>query len=379
MKKYTKYIVTGAIVIVALLFVMIKYWDYMANPWTRDGKVQANVVQIASRVSGPIVNLNIKDNQFVNAGDILFEIDPRTYQAAYDQARAQLDQTGGNVAGLEKQIEALRASVRAAEASVRQAKSGIAQLEPTIANAKAEYDRQDEMLKRNATSVKALQQAEANYQVSVQQKVAAEAGLNQAYAGLAQSKASLAQAEAQLVALGENNPQLRTSIAALRQAELNLEFTKVIAPVDGFITNLSLQIGSQAVANQAVLALVDVNSFWITGYFKETSVAKIKSSNKAVVTLMSYQDTPVDGIVESIGWGIAQSDGSTGYQLLPNVSPTFEWIRLAQRVPVKIKLLNKPEDVQLRVGTTASIMIMTKEDAGDQSLASIPAVPAFLQ
>mgnify|MGYP001572996347 CR=1 FL=1 len=133
----------------------------------------------------------------------------------------------------------------------------------------------------------------------------------------------------------------------------------VKAPVDGYVTNLNLRLGSQAVANQPILALVDVNSFWVTGFFRENHTENIRAGDRAIVTLMSYPDKPLEGRVDSLGWGIAQKDGSTGFDLLPNISPTFEWIRLAQRVPVRIHLDQVPEEVKLRVGTTASVLVMT--------------------
>jgi multidrug resistance efflux pump len=120
-----------------------------------------------------------------------------------------------------------------------------------------------------------------------------------------------------------------------------------------------LQLGSQAVANQPVLALVDASSFWIDGYFRETMIGGIRAGDRAIVTLMTYPDQPLTGKVDSLGWGIAQQDGSTGSDLLPEVSPTFEWIRLAQRVPVRVHLDTLPEGVVLRVGTTASVLIKT--------------------
>jgi multidrug resistance efflux pump len=124
-----------------------------------------------------------------------------------------------------------------------------------------------------------------------------------------------------LGALGDANPKLRTALAALRQAELNLEFTEVRAPVDGHVTNLNLRLGSQVVANQPVLALVDAKSYWVQGFFKETAIGRMQGGDRAVVTLMAYPDAPLEGAVDSIGWGIAQQDGSTGFELLPNVSP----------------------------------------------------------
>ena len=118
-EKILKYLLTGAIVAVAVILVLFKYWDYVVNPWTRDGQVRAEVIQITPRVSGPIVDLPIRDNQFVKAGDLLFEIDPRTFQASLDQARAQLDETGDSVQALEKQVEAAQAGVNASRASHR--------------------------------------------------------------------------------------------------------------------------------------------------------------------------------------------------------------------------------------------------------------------
>ncbi len=150
------------------------------------------------------------------------------------------------------------------------------------------------------------------------------------------------------------------------------------APVDGYITNLNLRLGSQAVANQPVLALVDVNSYWIDGYFKENTIADIRSGDRAVVTLMTYPDRPLEARVDSIGWGISQQDGSTGFELLPNISPTFEWIRLAQRVPVRVHLTDVPESIQLRVGTTCSVLVMAGRGDGGHDQ-PVPAAPKALQ
>ena len=152
---------------IAVALVLLKYWDYVVNPWTRDGQVWANVIQIAPRVSGPIVELPIKDNQFVKAGDLLFQIDPRTYQAALEQAKAQLDETSNQFASLSEQVVAAAAAVEAARHAVSASRgSGIRETESDLARDRAEYKRQEEMLPRKATSVKAYQQAKASYQVT---------------------------------------------------------------------------------------------------------------------------------------------------------------------------------------------------------------------
>lgn len=284
-----RFSLTTLLVLTALGAICWKYQHYLTNPWTRDGQIRAQVIQITPRVTGPIVALHVKDNAEVKAGDPLFEIDPRTYQAALDQSKANLMQA--KVTRNKVQDEARRTQA---------------------------------LFQRNPEAVSALVLIKLNKTVE-----ASEAAVMVAH-------------------------------ASVEMATLNLAFTKVKAPADGFVTNLTLHAGSQVVANQPALALVDRHSFWIEGFFKETDISDVKPGEQAVVTLMAYTDQPLQGRVESIGYGIAHKDGSTGTSLLPNVSPTFQWIRLAQRVPVRIELNAIPENVQLRVGTSASVMIIKR-------------------
>lgn len=239
-----------------------------------------------------------------------------------------------------------------------QAQSAIAASEAAVENASSEYQRQQELIKDRATSQKSVEAAKANYQVAVQRRLGSIGSLAQAHASLAQAEANLAQMRATLGAAGDANASIREARAALQQAQLNVEFTKVLAPVDGYVTNLNLRLGSQVVASQPVLALVDAHSFWVQAFFKETSIEGISSGDRALVTLMAYPDKPVEGRVDSLGWGIASQNGTTGFELLPNVSPTFEWIRLAQRVPVRVHLGDLPKGVALRAGMTGSVLVM---------------------
>jgi multidrug resistance efflux pump len=324
------------------------------------------------------VDLPVRDNQFVKAGDVLFQIDPRTFKVALEQAKAELDDTGNSNEALGEQVVAAEAAVEAARHAVTQAQSGIREAESDLVKYRREYKRQQEMLPRKATSQKSVDYAKANYQVSEQQRRTAIAGLAQAKANLHQAEANLAEAKANLGAAGAENPRIRAAQAAVEEAELNLEFTTVKEPVDGYITNVSIRKGSQMVANQPVLALVDVNSYWIEAYFRENHIENIASGDRAVVTLMSYPDQPLAGRVESIAWGIAQQDGSSGYELLPNVAPTFEWIRLAQRIPVVVHLTDVPESLALRVGTTCSVLVETGT-ADEQDETSPTAAPRVLQ
>ncbi len=375
-----KYLSTGIIVLIAAAVFALKYWDYVTNPWTRDGQVRAQVIQITPRVSGPLVKLPVTDNQFVKAGDLLFEIDPRTFEADLEQARANLDNTRDQIEALSKQVEAAQADVEAADATIKQSEAAIQGYAGRVEETLKEYKRQQKLDKQGATSKRMVEESKANWVAAVNQKANAEAQLLQMQASLSEAIANLAKARADLGAPGDQNAQVRQANAEIRSAELNLEFTQKKAPVDGYVTNLNLRLGSQAVENQPIMALVDVNSYWVTGFFRENYIEDIRKGDRAIITLMSYPDKPLEGYVDSLGWGIAQSDGSTGFDLLPTISPTFEWIRLAQRVPVRIHIdLDKlPEDVELRVGTTASVLVMTGT-SGSKSEKSAVAAPKALQ
>lgn len=277
---------TYAIALLALTLLGAKFYHYLQTPWTRDGLVRANIVEVTPRVTGPVAAIHVADNEHVNAGDLLFEIDDRTYVAAVKQGTANL------------------------------------------AQAKAVLKKAENELKR----VTALE-AHSPGSVSV-------INLNNLASDMDAAAANVGIAEAQL-----------------ESAQLNLEFTRVYASKSGFITNLGIVEGAQVIANQPVVALIDEQSFWVEAFFKETDLAGMRGGNLAQVTLMGYPDTPLTGVVESIGYGIAQSDGSTGAQLLPNVNPNFEWIRLAQRLPVKVKITQLPDAVELRLGTTASVQV----------------------
>ena len=290
MKKIIKILLTLAIVAIAALFAYNKYEAYIENPWTRDGQVRTQVIQVTPRVTGMVVKIHVTDNQKVKTGDLLFEIDPSPYQIKLNQAESRLTRT-------------------------KEAAKGT----------KIEFDRVKSIYAKDkgAVSQKDLVRNETNY-----------------YKSLA---------------------DIDTSVESVNTAKLNLSFTKVFAEVDGYVSNINFQIGSQASANKAILALVDENAYWVFGFFREDSIPSVEVGDTAKVTLLAYPDTPLSGKVESIAWGISHSDGNPGSNLLPSVKPVFQWIRLAQRIPVRIKLDTLPEDVKLRFGLTASVMILKEE------------------
>ena len=376
MKPIVKIITTGVIVLAALGMIAYKYHDYMKYPWTRDGLVRAQVVQIVPRVSGALVRVPIRNNQLVKKGDLLFEIDPSTFQATVNLARAQLDNMRDIVKSLAEQVEGLKDSVEQRQAEISQAKFEVESSTAQAEDARIILERAKELLTEAVNTQRDVDDKSMAYQVAVAKLGADRAKVSQMTAALAQAKDDLARGLADLGVLGEHNPRLRRAAADLEIAQLNLDFTKVWAPTDGYVTNLQLRVGDSAVANQPMLAVIDANSFYVQAFFRETFVGNFQKGDRAVVTLMSYPDTPLEGSVDSIGWGIAQQNGATGFELLPSVKPTFEWIRLAQRIPVAVRIEKVPDNIKLRAGTTASVVVITGTSTdGDR----VPPVPRALQ
>lgn len=279
----SKYIITCVVVGLAIVAAGLMYARYSNRPWTRDAQVRANIVGIAPRVEGPIIQIPIKDNEEVKKGDLLFEIDPSTFQAAVNNAAAKLKQA------------------QAAEIESQQ-----------------NLQRQTQLYETKVIDLRDLQDAQDDF---------ASAAANTAAA-----------------------------TATLQDAELNLSYTKVYAPVDGYMTNMNTSLGQYVNVGQQLLALVDSSSFWIASYFKETQLKHVQIGGKARVTLMGHESQPFEGEVVSIAWGIFLQDGST-VELLPDVSQTIDWVRLPNRFPVRVQVTGKPP-VPLRIGQTASVSVL---------------------
>jgi multidrug resistance efflux pump len=376
MKPIVKIIATSVIVLAAVGMIAYKYVDYIKYPWTRDGLVRAQVIQIVPRLSGELVRVPVRNNQLVKQGDLLFEIDPSAFQTTLNLARAQLDNIRDIVKSLAEQVDVMSAAVAQSEADRNQARFEVEGYAANTENARIELERTKTLLAQGVTDQRDYDNKNTTYQQDLAQLNGAKSNVNRMTADLERSKAALARAVADLGAPGGANPRLRRAEADLELAQLNLDFTKVWAPVDGYITNLQSRIGDSAVANQAIVAVIDPDTFYVEAFFRETFIGNFQNGDRAVVTLMSYPDTPLQGRVESIGWGIAQQNGSTGFQLLPTVKPTFEWIRLAQRIPVTVRIETLPDNIKLRAGTTASVVVMTGTSTdGDR----VPPVPRALQ
>ncbi len=375
----TKFLITGTVIVAVIGAILWTYWDYVVNPWTRNGQIMAQVIQITPRVTGTIVDLPIIDNQFVKKGDLLFQIDPRTYESTLDGARGMLAETEDEIEALAAQVEATAATIEQYEAEIVYHQQQVRGKEARLKDYQLQFRRYTQLVKDGAASQERVEQAEADV-------IDAEAVVDGARAELLAAEARKLEAEADLArdianrgVLGELNARRQTAKARVHSAELALEFTSVVAPVDGYVTNLNLRLGDHATANKAALALVDVESYWIYGFFKESYLGDINPGDKAIVTLMTYPDKPIEGRVEGMGWGVWQKDGSTAQELLPYIGATFEWIRLAQRVPVRIEIEKVPEGVDLRVGTTGSVLVLKGTAGTETAASSVQPAPRLLQ
>ncbi|OFC70307.1 efflux RND transporter periplasmic adaptor subunit [Alteromonas confluentis] len=283
MQKIIRIIITLAVIVAAVMSGRWVWDHYLYSPWTRDGKVQADIITIAPDVSGWVTKLAVQDNQQVKKGDVIFQVDVKRYQAVVDELQAQV-----------------RNETLALEL------------------ARHEFSRREKLRQSNSISAEELESSRISADM-------AEASLDLAKANLA-------------------------------SAQIDLERASITSPVDGTIVNLTLREGNYVSQGSPVLSVVAANSIYVTGYFEETKLPLIHEGQKATITLMSG-GKPITGTVKSIGNAIADTNTSANGQLLPQVQQTFNWVRLAQRVPVDIELKEIPKDTRLVAGMTASIRL----------------------
>lgn len=255
-----------SVLTIVLVIISLVSWRYIAShPSTDDAYVQANIINIAPQISGPVAATFVNDNQYVKKGTILFTIDPKPYELA-------------------------------------------------VANAAAKLEVVEKKAKRIVTLAK-------------------------------QGSASQEQSD-------ELQAELTMAKTASQQAQLNLAYTQVVAPADGYITNYKLRTGTMLQAGNPVFALVENNTWWVDANYKETQLERIRPGQTATIELDMYQKPVFKGIVESISSG----SGST-FSLLPPENATGNWVKVTQRFQVKIKITDVPANYRLRVGSSASVTI----------------------
>jgi len=289
-------LITLAVVAVAM-FALRSLWTHSElAPWTRDGRVRADVVSIAPDVPGFVVKVAVHDNQVVSKGDPLFEIDRARYEIALQQALAT-----------------------------------VARQRASLAEAGREAHRNDSLGEVVSSEVRE------------------------------QSRTRMQEATA----------ELQRGLADLAAARLNLQRTLIVAPVNGIVTNLELRPGNYLTAGRQGLALVDSDSLHVDGYFEETKLPRLHEGDRVSVRLMGESQL-LYGRVQSIAPAIFDRERTPTGDLVANINPTFSWVRLAQRVPVRIKLDPGPLDVRLIAGRTATVVDLSYQRDASQRQRSSP-------
>ncbi len=331
-------IVLGAIV-TSLWVWMLTY----RHPRTDDAAVRANVVGIAPHVSGPIVELPVVDNQRVHQGDLLFAIDARPYAAKLEASRAALSLAEADLAAQRDAIGAAAAELARSTAEEGYAADYLRRVEPLLGRGFVTQDRVED----------------------------ARTKLRAATAGRENAAKERSRAENLLAQVGDLNARIEAARAAVRSAELDVEYCRVTAPFDAWITNLNIAVGEYAREGQQVFALIDDRAWWVMANFRETYMSKIRPGMATEVYLLAYPGRRFRGVVQGIGWAVHPKDGAT-VGVLPDVSPTLDWVRLAQRFPVRVRLQPGDPEHPYRMGATAVVTIRGGEIAVDESGAPAP-------
>jgi RND family efflux transporter MFP subunit len=278
-----KVMVTLSIMSAAILAGIALWHHYLYSPWTRDGRVRASIITVAPDVSGQVMRINVRDNQQVKKGEVIFTIDETRFRLAEEEARQ----------------------------TMQKAKAQWAQ-------SRRQYQRREQLAAQSIISREDIDSFMTQSQIARQEYLLAT--------------------------------------TAWKKARLDLERTRVRAPVDGSVVNMGLREGNYVSQGKAVLSLVERGTLYITGYFEETRLQQIHTGDSAEITLMS--DTrKIHGRVTGISGAIANNNTATDSQLLPTTQQTFNWVRLAQRIPVDIRLTSIPSGTVLSAGMTVSVRI----------------------
>jgi membrane fusion protein, multidrug efflux system len=304
------------------------------RPRTDDAYLQADVVHMAPDVSGRIVELDVRDNQAVRRGQVLFRIDPVPYRLRVAQAQATVD-------SLEAKLAVTADQVASQTSTAATAKSGIASAEAQLTLASSTLARMEPLLPRGYVTAEQVDQARTARRT-------AEIALQQARS----------QAQSARQAISSIKPvagELEAARASLAMAERDLRLTEVLAPCDGRITALDIAEGEFAVTGKPLFTIIDTEHWYAVGNFRETDLSGIDPGQRALVYVMQAPRTPVKGVVDSIGGGVAPDEGATFFGL-PHVPRSLNWVRIAQRFPVRI-LLDSPPQNLMRIGATAAIVI----------------------
>jgi len=363
------------------------------SPRTDDAEVFANYIGIAPQVDGPIVKLYVKDNQFVKKGDLLLEIDARPYAYALQHALSERDALEGQIADASRTIAAqtsgvavsqagsrnAEASVKKAEANIDEAKAAVGQDEAGLARAEADLayatsnlhrvepllaekfvtvDQVDQARTLVETRRQAVEQARAQLRQSQATLQSAQAQYEQSKASLEQSREQIQQSIHSVTTLQPLTSQRSAKMSAIDTAQYNLNNCRIYAPFDARVTNLTISEGAYAHTGQQIFTLIDTRTWWVIGNYRETQLRNIRAGMPADIYLLSQPDRPFHGTVESIGFGVTPDPDIIGKfdSGLPDLQRTLNWVHLASRFPVRIRIDALSND-SLRMGESAVVVV----------------------
>ncbi len=385
--------ITAAMVLLAIVGLIAVYSVATQHPQTDDAEIFANYIGIAPVVEGPILHLNVADNQRVKQGDLLFEIDDRPYKYAVDHAVSEQAALEGQIIDERRRIQAevhavtasgaatrsASAAVERAQASVHEAEADVAHSEAALDRAKTEWaysennlHRVEPLLVKQYVTVDQVDQARTTARASEQSVHEAEsqlalnrAHLNSMLAGLAQANASAEQSTAQfhqsqssVLTLDPLVAQRQGRGAAIDNAEYNYNQCRIYAPFDARVTNLVISQGAYAHVGQEIFTLIDTRTWWVLANFRETQLKYVRPGMIADVYVMSDPGLRFTGVVESSGYGVTPDPSILGRITpgLPDVQRTLSWVHLASRYPVRIRIESPSSDL-IRLGESAVVVI----------------------
>lgn len=370
----------------ALAATLVVLWQTNRNPRTDDASVRANYVQFAPEVSGRLISLAVKDNAYVHQGELLFAIDPRPYQYALQQAladqqllEAQIADAQRRIAAESSAVEAARASLsgsktqtfvsgsnaQAATAAVQRAKaavdsaeaqktlaeSNLKRIEPLLAKQYVTAEQVDEVRTKARIAEHNYVEAEAFYQQALAQESQAKFAHDESQVSVEASEARLHQSIHAVDTLDSLIAQRPAKAAKVSNAQLDLERCTVKAPFDGYVTNLNVSEGEYAKPGVPIFTLIDNRTWYVMANYKESELKSIRPGKHVDVYVMSNLSKKFDGVVESVGYGVSPDDSriSNG---LPQIEHTLNWVHIAARFPVRVRVQN-PDPALFRIGETA--------------------------
>jgi multidrug efflux system membrane fusion protein len=392
-KPMVGWLLLGCIVLLASIVVVIAVGRAVDNPRTDDAEVFANFIGMAPQVDGPIMQLPIRDNQYVKAGDLLFVVDERPYRYALERALSQQAALEGQIEDRQRSINSQISGVHVAQANIASNNSNRDALSATISEAeanladsraallRAEADRKyaadnlhrlEPLLDQQFVTVDQVEQARTLLETRTRavEQATAQVALSEAHVRTTrshyqQSGAEIEQSEAQreqaangVETLAPLTNQREERAAEIRTARYNLNNCRVYAPFDGYITNLTTSVGEYVHTGSQVFTMIDSRVWWVVANFRETQLNHVTLGSAADLFLMSHENLPLRGVVESIGHGVTPDPSVAGVLStgLPAIERSLSWVHLAARYPVRIRIESPPSSL-LRIGENAVAVV----------------------